>query len=673
MDIKKIFRFFKRRLLREAVIKSLLFSALLGAVAVFLISLIYHIAVKQLPIALLLGAFGGIFAVVFCVMLFVFLYPTHKRVAVRIDEIGLQDRVCTMLEYSDDQSEIARLQREDALKHLNSVSPKQMKSRLKKREFISCAAGVLAALVMLLIPYDLLATPLSAEELKEKTQQEIVKELLEAMREEVMLEKMPQDVQDEVNEIIEELQQELENAESELERAAAMEEAREKLEELLEEAITKDEIGQALKENELTTELGEAIEQGDPEKVTEALENLEEKLKEDETLIPELSDALKQALEKSEIKEDDPLYQALDEFSKDLEETAKEEDPEKKEEKLNESFDKAEESINEALEEQAKLEEQLENLDEMLEEAKEEVLDPDKANLPFEVQDQMEQILNEYRENLEKAETKEEQEQLTEEAKEELEEMLEEEITKDEIGDVLMRYELTKELGNAIKRVNPDLVTRSIDRLEVKLTEDNSLILELGTTINRALGESGITSDDPLYGALKGFSNDMRKIANNNTPSELPAAMDSAEAAIIEALLEQEAMEEELEKVEETVEQVKAEILGEESEEPANEPGEPGEEQNQSQEGEEPADNQQPEGLPGQNGQPMPGDEGGDEGSMFGNENDMSEGMYDPVMGSIGYGEVYAAYYMEYLLSLEEGEIPLSMQELLDQYFSSLN
>lgn len=671
MDIKKLFRFFKRRLMWEAIVKSLLFSALLGAAAVFLTSLIYHIVIKPAPAVLLIALFGGIFAAAFVVMMFVFLYPTHKRVAVRIDEIGLQERVCTMLEYSDDKSEIARLQREDALKHLSSVSPKQMSSRLKKREFISCAVGVCLALAMLLIPYDLLATPLSAEELKEKTQQEIVKELLDQLREEMKESHMPEDVQDEVNEILEELKEDLESAESELERAAEMEEAREQLEELLEEAITKDEIGEALKENELTSELGEAIEQGDPEKVTEALEKLEEQLKEDNELIPELSEALKTALEKSEVKEDDKLYQAIEEFSEELAETAKETDPEKIEKELTESFDKAEQSINEALEEQKQLEEQLENIDEMLEEAKEEVLNPDQGHVPFEVQDQMDQILEEYKENLEQTESKEEQEELTEEAKEELEELLEEEITKDEIGDILMRYELTKELGNAIKRVNPDLVTRAMNNLETKLTEDNALIQELALTINKSLGESGIGPGDKLYEALHDFSTYLRKIVKNSTYEDLPEVIDNAEQAIIEALKEQEAMEEQLESVDEMVEEAKEEVLGEETE-PANEPGEPGEEQNQSQEGEnQNQENQQ--GRPGEDGRPTSGEEGGDEGSMLGDGNDMTEGMYDPIMGSVGYGEVYAAYYIEYLLSLEEGEIPLSLQALLDQYFSSLN
>ena len=141
MDIKNLFREFKRRLMAEAVMKSFLLSLLSGAAAVFLISLIYHIIVKSAPVLLLLIVFLAVVAAVFCLSLFLFRYPTSRRIAVRIDEVGLQERACTMLDYRDDQSHIARIQREDAIKHIKAVSPKQIKSRLKKREFISCAAS----------------------------------------------------------------------------------------------------------------------------------------------------------------------------------------------------------------------------------------------------------------------------------------------------------------------------------------------------------------------------------------------------------------------------------------------------------------------------------------------------------------------------------------------------
>ena len=68
-----------------------------------------------------------------------------------------------------------------------------------------------------------------------------------------------------------------------------------------------------------------------------------------------------------------------------------------------------------------------------------------------------------------------------------------------------------------------------------------------------------------------------------------------------------------------------------------------------------------PEGMEGE----MPGD-GEGEGST------MTEGIYDPVSGSVTYGEVFAAYYAQYLEALETGEVPEDLQEIMDQYFSAL-
>ena len=50
----------------------------------------------------------------------------------------------------------------------------------------------------------------------------------------------------------------------------------------------------------------------------------------------------------------------------------------------------------------------------------------------------------------------------------------------------------------------------------------------------------------------------------------------------------------------------------------------------------------------------------------------MTEGIYDPISGSVSYGEVFAAYYAQYLEALESGEVPEELQEIMDQYFSAL-
>ena len=50
----------------------------------------------------------------------------------------------------------------------------------------------------------------------------------------------------------------------------------------------------------------------------------------------------------------------------------------------------------------------------------------------------------------------------------------------------------------------------------------------------------------------------------------------------------------------------------------------------------------------------------------------MTEGIYDPISGSVQYGDVFATYYAEYLAALEAGEVPEELQQIIDQYFSAL-
>ena len=49
------------------------------------------------------------FFLTFVLLFFIKHYPTKKRTAVRMDEMGLNERVCTMLENRDNESKIAEL------------------------------------------------------------------------------------------------------------------------------------------------------------------------------------------------------------------------------------------------------------------------------------------------------------------------------------------------------------------------------------------------------------------------------------------------------------------------------------------------------------------------------------------------------------------------------------
>ena len=150
---------------------------------------IFHLRLSAPHPAVLPCLFGGIALLTFLLSL-VCLLPSEKQVAARIDETGLAERTGTMREFRRDDSDIARIQREDAVWHLAARKPSDLR-----------------------------------EEMKEAALRKEQKEALD--------------------QIIDELEKQLREDESRLDQAADMQEAMDTLARMLEERITKDEIGEA--------------------------------------------------------------------------------------------------------------------------------------------------------------------------------------------------------------------------------------------------------------------------------------------------------------------------------------------------------------------------------------------------------------------------------------------
>ena len=126
------------------------------------------------------------------------------------------------------------------------------------------------------------------------------------------------------------------------------------------------------------------------------------------------------------------------------------------------------------------------------------------------------------------------------------------------------------------------------------------------------------------------------------------------------------------------LEEARRALLGEEEEEAAEE-GEEG----QMQPGGEGEERMPGMGEEGEDGMPMPqdGEERGDENGMGPGSGEpgmdgvsrQTEPVYDPISGSVPYGDVFSAYYSEYLRDAEEGEIPFEVQEAARAYFAGLD
>lgn len=135
MKEKQFQRYF-RRLSVEGILRALLLALASGACAAFVSGIVTWFYITE-NIGLSLGINIGVFlagTILFTpVWYFVFFRPTVGKSAQRIDRLGLEERMITMVELQGEDSYIAKLQREDAKQNLEKVEPRQLKFRMPKK------------------------------------------------------------------------------------------------------------------------------------------------------------------------------------------------------------------------------------------------------------------------------------------------------------------------------------------------------------------------------------------------------------------------------------------------------------------------------------------------------------------------------------------------------------
>lgn len=140
------FQRYAQRLCIEAILKSLLLGIGSGACAAFVAAAVTWFTVGKGHVGLVLAICLGVFfvATLAGTLLFYFLRlrPTERQIAHRMDRLGLEERMITMIELKDEESYIAEVQREDALGEVQKVSPKQLKIRLPRKLLIAMAIAL---------------------------------------------------------------------------------------------------------------------------------------------------------------------------------------------------------------------------------------------------------------------------------------------------------------------------------------------------------------------------------------------------------------------------------------------------------------------------------------------------------------------------------------------------
>lgn len=147
---KKLFNKYYKRLMFHGIIKALFLGLIVSFVGLLVSSVVcWIIGFKALWLCLTI--FGGLLVVSTPIFYFVLYKPDTLEIARRIDETGLEERMITMTELDGDDSFIARMQREDAIKALKSVDAKLLKFTISVPVLVvlgcSVVLGIAAATV----------------------------------------------------------------------------------------------------------------------------------------------------------------------------------------------------------------------------------------------------------------------------------------------------------------------------------------------------------------------------------------------------------------------------------------------------------------------------------------------------------------------------------------------
>lgn len=123
----EVFKKYYKKIGRESILKALLCGLTIGFSLMFVCIAASWLAGFKAGIYIGLGLFFAATAIATPLFYTFRFRPTTKKIAQRIDTLGLEERILTMAELENDDSFIAMKQREDAMKAMKSVSSEMLK------------------------------------------------------------------------------------------------------------------------------------------------------------------------------------------------------------------------------------------------------------------------------------------------------------------------------------------------------------------------------------------------------------------------------------------------------------------------------------------------------------------------------------------------------------------
>lgn len=243
------FNKFKKRLLLEHTLRTTLFALAIGLTAAGLVVGITALCSAMIHWAIYMGIGLAAFAISF-VLLFVFTKPDDKKVAARVDEdLELQEKVATMVEYKDQSGLLIDKQRDDADYRLEDKPAKAVPLKVAAFSIPALIFGASVFTASMFTPMIKHAVDDKIDDIDNtnKKTDEIIKDMADLINKSGAA----KDLQEELLTILDNLQDQLEGDDSIDSRQAKVDAAKILVDEAVARANTSDEIGPALKKEVL--------------------------------------------------------------------------------------------------------------------------------------------------------------------------------------------------------------------------------------------------------------------------------------------------------------------------------------------------------------------------------------------------------------------------------------
>lgn len=124
---KQVFTNYRKRIVREAVFKASLAGIAIGALCAAVVELVSWFFGFKAGLYIAIGLLVAVSVGASLILYYKKYKPTTKAIARRVDELGLEERVLTMVEFQGEDSFIANAQRNDTMSALGSVNHMMIK------------------------------------------------------------------------------------------------------------------------------------------------------------------------------------------------------------------------------------------------------------------------------------------------------------------------------------------------------------------------------------------------------------------------------------------------------------------------------------------------------------------------------------------------------------------